>query len=623
MSFRTRLTSFFVVIVVVPMIAVGALVYSLISDSERAGAEARANGVATAAASLYTSEEAASRADAQTIARNPAWVAGGILSSRVAAIAADAGLARLQVSVGSRIVADVGDRTAIAPGVATVSLRGRGTTATITVSELTAAQYVHMLGGPDVAAVVRHKGRTIASTLAATDASPLPRQGAVTVGHTNYRTASFDVPSFNDSLFTVTVLSNVLATSSSVGTTRLVAALFIFAFLVLAFAFSVLVSRALQGQVSRFLQAARRLAGGDFSAPVPIAGHDEFAELGQEFNNMSTQLAHRLDELSQERARLRDSIRRIGQTLAANLDRPALLELALDTAVDAVQAGCGRVSARADSAEGLQEVARLGAMEEFHDAVAEAEEEALQTGRLGERLAEERMVLSLPLGALGPDGPTHGVLTVARSGRPFSEDERELLESLAAQTSLALENVDLHFQVRRQAVTDELTGLANHGRFQELLNAEVEQVRRYHHSLGLIMLDIDDFKAINDTYGHLQGDLVLRAVAHIVRDNSREADTPARYGGEEMALILPHTDIDGAYVIAERVRVAIAALQIPRVGGDGSLATTASVGVAAARDGTREALISAADAALYEAKRQGKNRTIRADGTAANVPAGE
>jgi diguanylate cyclase (GGDEF)-like protein len=212
---------------------------------------------------------------------------------------------------------------------------------------------------------------------------------------------------------------------------------------------------------------------------------------------------------------------------------------------------------------------------------------------------------------------------VVRDGNPFTEDERELLRSLSLQAALALENVDLHFQIRRQALTDELTGLANHGRFQELLAAEVEQVRRYHHPLGLIMLDIDNFKAINDTYGHPQGDLVLQAVARVVRDNSREADTPARYGGEEMSLVLPHTDLDGAYAIAERVRSAIEALEVPRLDGGGVLRTTASLGVAATRDGTRERLIAEADAALYDAKRQGKNRTVRGPQRAANVPIGE
>jgi diguanylate cyclase (GGDEF)-like protein len=183
-----------------------------------------------------------------------------------------------------------------------------------------------------------------------------------------------------------------------------------------------------------------------------------------------------------------------------------------------------------------------------------------------------------------------------------------------------LENVDLHVQVSRQAVTDELTGLSNHRRFQELLAVEMEQVRRYHHYVGLIMLDIDDFKAVNDTYGHQQGDIVLRRVARVLADNSREADFPARYGGEELALILPHTDMGGSFAIAERIRTAVESLRIPRVDQDGVLRVTASLGVAASTEGAKEQLIAEADAALYEAKRQGKNRTIRAAVATANVP---
>ncbi|HEY8763823.1 MAG TPA: GGDEF domain-containing protein [Solirubrobacteraceae bacterium] len=210
---------------------------------------------------------------------------------------------------------------------------------------------------------------------------------------------------------------------------------------------------------------------------------------------------------------------------------------------------------------------------------------------------------------------------MGRSGRPFTDDDRELLRSLAAQTTLAVENVELHFQVRRQAVTDELTGLSNHGSFQDLLSAEVEQVRRYHHQVGLIMLDLDNFKSVNDTYGHQQGDVVLRHVARALRDTSRDADSPARYGGEEMALILPHTDLDGSYAIAERLRTAIESLRIP--GPDGPLRVTASLGVAASSEGDKDLLIGQADAALYAAKREGRNRTVRVRPQTANVGPGE
>jgi diguanylate cyclase (GGDEF)-like protein len=224
------------------------------------------------------------------------------------------------------------------------------------------------------------------------------------------------------------------------------------------------------------------------------------------------------------------------------------------------------------------------------------------------------------MGPLEAGGTVHGLITVVREGEPFSDADRELLRSLAAQATLALENVGLHLQVSRQAITDELTGLANHGRFQELLGVEIEEVHRYQQSLSLIMLDIDDFKTINDTYGHLQGDVVLRRVAHALADTSREVDYPARYGGEELAVILPHTDLEGAYAIAERIRTAIGSLRIPRINDQGTLRITASLGVAEASPGDdKDTLIAQADAALYEAKRRGKNQTVRAPIEAANV----
>ena len=147
-----------------------------------------------------------------------------------------------------------------------------------------------------------------------------------------------------------------------------------------------------------------------------------------------------------------------------------------------------------------------------------------------------------------------GVLTIARDDEPFSDAERELFSYLAGQAALSLENVGLHETIQRQAVTDELTGLSNHRRFQEIMTDEVERVRALRQDLGLMMLDIDDFKRVNDNYGHQQGDVVLREVARVLRESSREIDEPARYGGEEMAVALPQTGLQGAYEFAERVR---------------------------------------------------------------------
>jgi diguanylate cyclase (GGDEF)-like protein len=151
----------------------------------------------------------------------------------------------------------------------------------------------------------------------------------------------------------------------------------------------------------------------------------------------------------------------------------------------------------------------------------------------------------------------------------------------------------------------------------------LERANRTRSRFTVAILDIDNFKAVNDTYGHQQGDVVLRTVAHVLADSSREVDYPARYGGEELAVILPHTDLEGAYAIAERIRTAIEAVRVPRIDQRGRLAITASLGVAASSDGDKDALIAEADAALYQAKRQGKNRTVSAPAEAANVFSGE
>ena len=421
----------------------------------------------------------------------------------------------------------------------------------------------------------------------------------------------------------MSVLSDVTVTDGSLNEDRLLAGAFIAAFLILAFFFALLASRALQGQLARFLDAARRLGSGDFSSPIPTVGRDEFAALGEEFNSMSRQLAHRLDELQQERARLRSSFRRIGEAFASGLDRDALLELSLKTAMDAAEADRGRVSARASSFDQLTETRRVGRLGGLEALIFEAERRALEGDGVGTASEGDVHLATVALGEMASGGPTHGLITVCRDGRPFTDDDLELLRLLASSATLALGNVNLHLEIQRQAFTDDLTGLASHGRFQEQLSAEMEEVRRYRYPVGLIMLDLDNFKFVNDVFGHQQGDLVLRRVADALRETSRDVDLAARYGGEEMALVLPHTDLEGAYEMAERARAAIAALAVPKLEGEGTLQITASVGVAASSEGNKDELIAAADDALYMAKHGGKNRTVRAQPETANVSAGE
>jgi diguanylate cyclase (GGDEF)-like protein len=174
----------------------------------------------------------------------------------------------------------------------------------------------------------------------------------------------------------------------------------------------------------------------------------------------------------------------------------------------------------------------------------------------------------------------------------------------------------LHDLVEQQAITDELTGLSNQRRFRELMAKEVERSKRFDRPLSLVMMDIDDFKDVNDTYGHLQGDHVLREVAALLRVESREIDEPARYGGEEFALALPETTMEGAVELAERIRRRLEKTPVPLSGNSTTIKVTASFGVAGTPETEPDAtdLVAAADKALYEAKRLGKNQTRRTPG---------
>ena len=135
----------------------------------------------------------------------------------------------------------------------------------------------------------------------------------------------------------------------------------------------------------------------------------------------------------------------------------------------------------------------------------------------------------------------------------FANDTKQLAEWLAAQAGIALENARLHDLVQRQAITDDLTGLVNRRRFLEALDSEVEQATRLGTGLAIVLLDLDDFKGINDRFGHHSGDRVLEALGALLRDHIRDVDLAARLGGEEFALLLPEIGRSDAVVVAERL----------------------------------------------------------------------
>lgn len=206
-----------------------------------------------------------------------------------------------------------------------------------------------------------------------------------------------------------------------------------------------------------------------------------------------------------------------------------------------------------------------------------------------------------------------GVLMVASTTfRDLTHAERDRLQVIANQSSLALQNALLHGELERLSVTDRLTDLYNHGYIHQRLDEEMERCVRFEHQMSLIMLDIDDFKMFNDRYGHPKGDTVLKAVSGIIRQNLREIDVAARYGGEEFVIVLPETDIAGAFAVAERIRSSME--HYPHISDEQGepIAQTVSLGVAnyPANASTSAALVEAADQAMYRAKRAGKNQVV-------------
>lgn len=204
------------------------------------------------------------------------------------------------------------------------------------------------------------------------------------------------------------------------------------------------------------------------------------------------------------------------------------------------------------------------------------------------------------------------------SGTPgfFTIEHVERLQAFANQAALAIENARLYAEVQHSAITDSLTGIYNRRHLMELAARELERARRYNRSFSILMLDIDHFKTINDTYGHAAGDCALQVVVERFRKDLRRSDVLGRYGGEEFLALLPETNTDQAQLIAERLRNSIALTPIET--GRGAIAVTVSIGVAMweavapplLRAETLDEFIERADQSLYQAKHAGRNRVF-------------
>src|SRR5262245_44164367 len=211
-----------------------------------------------------------------------------------------------------------------------------------------------------------------------------------------------------------------------------------------------------------------------------------------------------------------------------------------------------------------------------------------------------------------------GYLAVFRphTAAAYEAEDARLLTLLAAWTAMALENLRLAQNVEKLAVTDDLTQVYNYRFLKSALRREIKRASRYHQSLSLLMIDVDNLKTYNDRHGHLRGSFLLREMAGLFTAHVRSWDLVAKYGGDEFTVILPQTDLAGARTVGERLRTAVEEHTFPlaRLG-----QITVSIGIAAfPMDGqTTSALIETADRALYLAKQRGRNITEHVEREAA------
>lgn len=246
-----------------------------------------------------------------------------------------------------------------------------------------------------------------------------------------------------------------------------------------------------------------------------------------------------------------------------------------------------------------------------HNAVITREEYMAQRGKqeIGVSPLEQVVGIADLIAPVPASSGKFGAIVIAGSP-PEMLEERSYASMLADLMGSAMHRAHVMHSVEAEASVDSLTGLANRRHFAEWFEAEIRQAKNYTQPLALLLIDIDHFKRINDTYGHPAGDLVLKTLAETIRGNTRSCNLVARYGGEEFAVAMVSSPREQAVLYAESLRKRIAALEIRTAGREAPLRITISGGIAAYPDDgeTTTDLIRAADDALYAAKQEGRNR---------------
>src|SRR6185295_15678659 len=389
LSFRARLRLFFIVIVIFPMITMAIVLYQLIVASETSQTDARLSESQTVALGIYQEEQDRAGQAAQDIGHDQ-QLADALdtgektaVQDRLDTLAKREDVQYVELKVDSKGTFTSGSVPAVAGANRRLLDQDKKPTGEITVAAISPEEFAQRIASVTASEVVIDQGgQQLATTKADAAGADLPDRGAADVSGVDYRVSSFNADAVDGQIRVALLMPDRDSASPTSGASLAALAAFV-GFLALAFAFAVAVSRRLQSEIGRLLEAAQRLGAGDFSVEVPAEGNDEFAALGQEFNKMAAQLKARLEELQTERERLQESIRRVGQSVAAGLDRVGVLEIVVQTAVEGVSAAAGRATMRGPD-DRLQEVARTGEPESFRRALHAAEAAVIDAGQVAE-----------------------------------------------------------------------------------------------------------------------------------------------------------------------------------------------------------------------------------------------
>ena len=374
--------------------------------------------------------------------------------------------------------------------------------------------------------------------------------------------------------------------------------------------------------VRRLIAGVRQAGAGDLTVRIPLRGRDELVELASSFNVMAGNLDRSLKDVRNKNTEL-SVVYSVVERLTKTINLRELKEISLQTLMDVLEADRVLLLSNMTPQESEEILIRTRGDRRLHRIGPTAEGSGAQPEGFPSEIASRWVRGELQEASVWPDRQVAVLpiqtrnrklaLLLVKRERPFdpSEANTMLLGALADHIGVAFENALLY----RLAITDELTQLFTVRHFHTRIEESVFECERHQQKFGLLMLDLDHFKAINDQWGHLAGDEVLRQVARLLARTIRVVDSAYRYGGDEFAILLPERDFAAARGVAERVRQGVEGLKIPLEGG-GNVAVTVSVGIAICPDdgASAQKLVAAADAALYEAKRGGRNRVSTRQG---------